>query len=238
MLELKTIRKTYQMGHVGLDVLKDINIKIDDGEIVSIIGPSGSGKSTLLHMIGCLDRPSKGDVVIDGEGVSDLGDNELARIRREKIGFIFQFFYLVPSLDAQRNVMLPMSFNGIPRREQERRATKLLTLVGLEKRMHHFPSQLSGGERQRVAIARAMANNPKIILADEPTGNLDSKTGREIIKTLITLNRDEGVTLIIVTHDTNIAACSQRIIYLKDGKIVKEEHPRKECDFVRKKIKE
>jgi len=232
MLELKNVDKTYKMDHVRLDVLKGINLRIKDGEVVSIMGPSGSGKSTLLHIIGCLDRPSKGNVLIDDYDVSDLSDSELAKIRREKIGFIFQFFYLIPSLTTQRNIMLPMSFAGVPGREQESRSRKILSSVGLKNRMNHLPTQLSGGERQRVAIARAMANRPKIILADEPTGNLDSRTGRGIMKMLLDLNKREGLTLVIITHDMSIASCAQRIVHIKDGKIVKEERVRKRCDFI------
>jgi putative ABC transport system ATP-binding protein len=185
------------------------------------MGPSGSGKSTILHMLGILDRPSKGKVIIDGVDVSKLDDDELAKIRREKIGFIFQFFYLIPSLTALKNVELPMTFLRGSVKDKEKKAKELLKMVGLEGRMTHRPSQLSGGESQRVAIARALANDPQIILADEPTGNLDSKSGKEIMEILQKLNKERKVTLIIVTHDSSIAKHAQRIISLKDGMIVK-----------------
>ncbi|MFH0832764.1 MAG: ABC transporter ATP-binding protein, partial [Candidatus Aenigmatarchaeota archaeon] len=178
IIKLEDVAKTYQMGDVKLRILKDIDLCVKKGEFVAIMGPSGSGKSTILHIAGCLDRPTKGRVIIDGEDVSKLSDNELADVRGDKIGFIFQFFYLLPSLTTYKNVLLPMIFRG---RTDEKRADMLLDIVGLKERKSHRPSQLSGGEMQRVAIARALANNPKIILADEPTGNLDSKTGQEII---------------------------------------------------------
>lgn len=215
------VSKSYNPGIAAeVKALKNINLKINSGERVAIIGPSGSGKSTLLHLIGCLDKPTKGKIFIAGKDTSKLTDDELARIRREKIGFVFQFFYLFPTLTALENVMLPMVFTKRNRLERRERAKKLLKLVGLEKRFHHYPLQLSGGERQRVAIARAMANNPEIILADEPTGNLDSKSGKDVIKILTKLNEKEGVTLVLVTHDKFIASHAKRIIKLKDGKII------------------
>jgi len=213
------------MGETKVQALKNINLKIEKGENVVIIGPSGCGKSTLLHLMGCLDRPTKGKVLIDGRDVSKLSDNELAKIRREKIGFIFQFFYLIPTLTALENVMLPMTFAGVPSKEKIRRAKELLKLVGLERRMHHKRSELSGGEIQRVAIARALANDPEIILADEPTGNLDSRSGKEIMKYLVKLNKEKNVTLVVVTHDPMVASFFKRKIYLKDGRIIKEESP-------------
>lgn len=210
------------MEDVVVSALKNINLKINKGERLAVIGPSGCGKSTLLHLIGCLDRPTNGKILIDGKDTSKLNDNELAKIRGKKVGFVFQFFYLIPTLTALRNVMLPMSFSGITRTEKERRARKLLEMVGMLKRINHLPSQLSGGERQRVAIARAMINKPEIILADEPTGNLDSKSGKEVIDILLRLNREEKVTLAIATHDEYIASNARRIIYLKDGEIIKK----------------
>jgi len=221
VIELQNLEKEYDLGPVKLQVLKGINLKIKKSEVVAIMGPSGSGKSTILHMLGILDRPSKGKVIIDGADVSKLDDDELAKIRREKIGFIFQFFYLIPSLTALKNVELPMTFLGGSVKDKEKKAKELLKMVGLEGRMTHRPSQLSGGESQRVAIARALANDPQIILADEPTGNLDSKSGKEIIEILQKLNKERKVTLIIVTHDPSIAKHAQRIISLKDGMIVK-----------------
>ncbi len=221
LIELQDVGKTYKMGDSEFDVLKDITLKIKKEERIAIMGPSGCGKSTLLNIIGCLDRPTRGKVLIDGKDTSKLDDNHLAKIRGKKIGFVFQFFYLIPTLSALKNVMLPMSFLGIQRSEQEEWARKLLKLIGLEKRENHLPSQLSGGESQRVAIARAMVNEPEIILADEPTGNLDSKSGKEIMNILLKLNAEEKVTLIIVTHDSVIASQAKKIIYLKDGSIVK-----------------
>jgi len=225
LIKLENVSKVYQMGETKVQALKNINLKIEKGENVVIIGPSGCGKSTLLHLMGCLDRPTKGKVLIDGRDISKLSDNELAKIRREKIGFIFQFFYLIPTLTALENVMLPMTFAGVPSKEKIRRAKELLKLVGLERRMYHKRSELSGGEIQRVAIARALANDPEIILADEPTGNLDSKSGKEVIKYLVRLNKEKNVTLVVVTHDLSIIKFFERKIYLKDGRIIKEESP-------------
>jgi len=220
-IELRDIEKEYDLGAIKLHVLKEIKLKVKKSDIVAIMGPSGSGKSTMLHMLGCLDRPTRGKIIIDGVDVSRLNDDELAKIRREKIGFIFQFFYLIPSLTALKNVELPMTFIKSSAKDREERAKELLKMVGLEERMYHKPSQLSGGESQRVAIARALANNPQIILADEPTGNLDSKSGKEIMDILVKLNKKRGVTLIIVTHDPSIARHAEKVINLKDGKIIK-----------------
>jgi putative ABC transport system ATP-binding protein len=219
-IRLEKLEKAYKLGDVELKVLNGINLEIKKGEKVAIMGPSGSGKSTILHIAGCLDRPTSGKVFVDKKDVSKLSDNELARIRRDKIGFVFQFFYLIPSLTALGNVMLPMIFSG---KQNRKKAEKLLDDVGLSERKDHLPAQLSGGERQRVAIARAMANDPAVIMADEPTGNLDSKSGKEIIDYLIKLNKEKEMTLIIVTHDKSIASNADRIIYLKDGKIIREE---------------
>ena len=217
VIELKDIEKKYQMGEVTLPVLRGINLDIKKGEYVAIQGPSGSGKSTVLHIAGCLDRPTKGKVFIYGQDTSHLTDNQLAVIRRRKVGFVFQFFYLVPSLTVLGNVKLPLVFSG----GAEKKASELLRMVGLGKRIQHYPSQISGGEQQRVAIARALVNNPGIILADEPTGNLDSKAGESIMKLLMDLNK-KGITLIIVTHDKKIASKADRVIHIKDGKIIKE----------------
>ena len=186
------------------------------------MGPSGSGKSTLLNMIGCLDKPTRGKVLIDGVDISKLDERELAKIRSEKIGFIFQLFNLSPNLTALENVYLTMLFKGVSRKEGLKRAEELLEIVGMKKRMNHYPNQLSGGEMQRVAIARALANNPKIILADEPTGNLDSKSGREVMKVLEGLNKKLGTTLIVVTHDPEVAKFAEKIFIIKDGKIERE----------------
>ncbi len=217
ILELKNVTKSYQLGPSVYNALCDVNIVIKKGEFVSIIGPSGSGKSTMLNMVGILDRPTKGKILIDNIDTSTLDDNQLATIRGKKIGFVFQTFNLIPRFTALENVMLPMWFAGSDTETRITRAKELLTKVGLEKRMNNQPNQMSGGERQRVAIARALANNPEIILADEPTGNLDSKTGESILKTLKALNK-EGNTLIMVTHDKSISKQSDRQIKLLDGK--------------------
>ncbi len=214
-IELRHVKKKFLMGEYEIEVLKGVNFKIDKGEFVSIIGPSGSGKSTLLNMVGALDRPSSGEVIIDGRKVSDLNDDELAELRGKKIGFVFQLFNLIPRLTALENVVLPMWFAG---EKDEPRARHLLRQVGLGHRMNSKPTQLSGGERQRVSIARALANNPEIIVADEPTGALDSKTGRDIIEVLKKIHK-LGNTLILVTHDPKISSQAERIIKIKDGKI-------------------
>jgi putative ABC transport system ATP-binding protein len=215
-IELRHVRKSYQLDELKVEVLRGISIKIDKGEFVAIMGPSGSGKSTLLNMIGLLDRPTSGEVLIDGRKAARLSDNELAELRREKIGFIFQLFNLVPRLTALENVTLPMWLHG---HADEERAMQLLKLVGLGQRMHSKPSQLSGGERQRVSIARALANNPEIIIADEPTGALDTKTGHEIIQTMKKVHK-EGNTLIMVTHDPDVSEHAERIIRIRDGAVI------------------
>jgi len=218
VIELRGVKKQYKLGDYLLKVLKGVDMKVYAGEKLGIMGASGSGKSTLLNMVGVLDRPTYGHVLIDGKDIVHLDDNELARLRGKKIGFVFQFFYLIPSISALENVILPMTFTG---KKDEKRAKELLKLVGLENRMHHTPSQLSGGERQRVAIARALANDPEVLLADEPTGNLDSKSGKEIIKLLLKLNKEKNLTLIIVTHDEGICSEMTRNIHIKDGEIIK-----------------
>jgi putative ABC transport system ATP-binding protein len=222
LIELKNVSKVYKMEKVEVLALREINMKIEKGEFVAVIGPSGSGKSTLLHMIGCLDRPTKGEVILDGIDVSELSDNELSRVRAEKIGFVFQFFNLYPTLTALENVELPMMIVEKNKSERKKRAKELLKIVGMEKRAEHLPSQLSGGERQKVAIARALANDPPLILADEPTGNLDSKSGKEIAALLDKLQEEEGKTVVMVTHMLDIAKFAERLIYLKDGEIIKE----------------
>lgn len=219
VVELKNVSKKYKMDDVEVQALYNINLKIKSEEFVSIIGPSGSGKSTMLHIMGCLDRPTTGHVFIDGINTSELSDNELAKIRGSKIGFVFQTFNLINRLTALENVMLPMWFNNVPKEQRKKRAQQLLKEVGLEKRMLHTPNQLSGGERQKVAIARALANDPAIILADEPTGNLDTKSGKEILKIFEKLNK-RGRTIVIITHDLNIARVSEKIIHIMDGRLV------------------
>jgi putative ABC transport system ATP-binding protein len=216
-VELRNVCKNYRLGEVDVKALCGVDMKVRHGEFVSIIGPSGSGKSTMLNMIGALDRPTHGSVYIDGENVSHMSDSELAVIRGKKIGFVFQTFNLIPRLTALENVALPMWFAGLDGQKQER-ATELLTKVGLGQRLTHLPTQLSGGERQRVAIARALANDPEIMVADEPTGNLDSKKGKEIIEMLQHIH-EEGATLIVVTHDNDIAKIAEREIHIKDGAI-------------------
>lgn len=216
LIELRKIKKSYYLPKITIDVLKGIDIEIKKGEFVAIVGPSGAGKSTLLNIIGCLDRPSEGTYLLEGIDVSKKSDNALAEIRNRKIGFVFQNYNLLPRLSALKNVELPLLYSGFPAKERKQRALYFLEKVGLGKRAGHSPSELSGGEMQRVAIARALVNNPSILLADEPTGNLDSRSGAEIVKIFKDLNR-EGVTILLITHDRDIAVEAERIITLKDG---------------------
>ena len=210
------LMKVYQMGEVEVRALAGVSLKIQRGEVVAIMGPSGSGKSTLMNILGCLDLPSSGQYILDGEAVETLNDDQLADIRNRKVGFIFQSFNLLSRTTALGNVELPLRYAGkVPNRKE--RARLALESVGLSDRITHRPTELSGGQQQRVAIARALVNNPAIIMADEPTGNLDSKVGKEILDLLLALNRDNGTTLIIITHDPVIAAQTQRIIHLRDG---------------------
>lgn len=219
IIETKDVMKIYNQGKSNeLVVLKDIDMKIKRGEMVAIYGPSGSGKSTLLHIVGCLDRATSGKVYIEGKDVSGLIDDELALIRGQKIGFVFQQFNLISSLTALENVEIPMRICNVKKKDAIKRAKKLLTSVGLGQRLNHLPSQLSGGEMQRVSLARALANEPDILLADEPTGNLDSKTGEEIITLMGDLNK-KGYTFVIITHDPLIAKYADRKLNIKDGKI-------------------
>ncbi|MCX6819571.1 MAG: ABC transporter ATP-binding protein [Candidatus Aenigmarchaeota archaeon] len=221
VIELKNVCKTYQADGVEVHALKDVDLKIKKEEFIAIMGPSGSGKSTLLHMIGVLDKPTTGKIYLDGTDISKLNDSKLARLRGRKIGFVFQFFNLYPTLTARENIELPMLIIECDKNEREKKVSKLLRTVGLEMRSEHLPSQLSGGERQRVAIARALANDPPLILADEPTGNLDTKTGSEIMKFLNKLQEEEKVTIVMVTHEPGIAKYAERTVYLRDGEIVK-----------------
>ena len=221
ILEIEDLFKSYSLGRLEVPVLHDINLAVDSGEFAAIMGPSGSGKSTLMNLIGCLDRPTSGRILIGGEDVSMLSETDLARIRGERVGFVFQTFNLISRLTALKNVELPMVYQDIPRGERLKRATELLELLGLTDRADHKPSELSGGQRQRVAIARALANEPNILLADEPTGNLDSKTGEEIMQIFKELH-NHGRTIIMVTHDQGLAENCDRIIRLKDGGIEDE----------------
>jgi putative ABC transport system ATP-binding protein len=219
IVETVDVTKTYMSGGRPLEVLKGVSLGVEPGEFMAIMGPSGSGKSTLLNMIGALDRPTSGKVYINGTDLSELNDNQIADVRNREIGFIFQFFNLIPRMDAQGNVELPMAIKGIPRGERKKRANDLLNLVGLGDRADHKPSQLSGGEQQRVAIARALANEPNILLADELTGNLDSRTGDEILHLLRQLNKEEGKTFILITHDPQVGQNTDRLVSFKDGVI-------------------
>jgi putative ABC transport system ATP-binding protein len=218
VMELVDVWKVYDLGEVKVEALRGVSFEVFQGEYVIIIGPSGSGKSTLLHILGCLDRPTKGKVLIEGEDVSKMSDRKLAQVRNRKIGFVFQSYNLLPRLNALENVELPMIYAGVPARERRKRAKELLELVGLGDRLHHRPNQLSGGQQQRVAIARALANDPVFILADEPTGNLDTKTGEEILELFRKLH-EMGKTLVVVTHNLEIMAEGTCIVRIRDGRI-------------------
>lgn len=218
VIQAEGLTKVYQMGEVQVHALRGLSMRVARGEVIAIMGPSGSGKSTLMNIIGCLDRPTSGEYILDGERVSNLKDDQLASIRNRKVGFVFQSFNLLPRATALMNVELPLRYAGM-RSKRKERALAALEAVGLADRVAHRPNELSGGQQQRVAIARALVNNPAILLADEPTGNLDSKSGVEIMNLLLSLNRERGTTLIIVTHDPEIAAQTQRIIHIRDGMV-------------------
>jgi putative ABC transport system ATP-binding protein len=221
VIELKDLAKYYRMGENIVKALDGINVKINDGEFVAIMGPSGSGKSTALNMVGALDIPTKGSIKVKGRDTNHMYESEVANLRGKTIGFIFQQFNLIPNLTAKENIMLPMTFQGMGNEEKEERAEDLLDLVELEDRMEHYPNQLSGGQQQRVAIARALANDPQVILADEPTGNLDTKTGEIVLNFLTKLNK-KGKTIVMVTHDQHLATeHAEKVFWLKDGKIEK-----------------
>jgi len=221
IIQLDNVSRNYKMGESEVKALSNVNLNIKRGDFIAIVGPSGSGKSTMMNLVGALDLASRGDIFLDGQNIEHLHESELAQIRGRKIGFVFQTFNLIPTLTALENVELPMMFQNIPKRERTEKAKKLLEEVKLGHRMKHLPNELSGGERQRVAIARALANNPEVILADEPTGNLDTKTGEEITQMFINLNK-QGKTIIIVTHNVDLAKHANKIIKLRDGEIVRK----------------
>lgn len=222
MIEIQRMSKIYQMGETEVKALDGVDIQIREHEFVSIVGPSGSGKSTLMHLIGCLDVPTEGRYVLDGVEVSELSDSKLAKIRSRKIGFVFQQFNLLSKLSALENVELPLVYQGVGARERRERALQALSQVGLSDRSHHRPSELSGGQQQRVAIARALVSNPPLILADEPTGNLDTRSGQEILEILRSLH-EKGNTIVVITHDMEVAQATQRMIHIRDGRIVGDE---------------
>jgi putative ABC transport system ATP-binding protein len=227
VIQLEGVWKIYQMGDVQVPALRGIDLEIERGDFLAIAGASGSGKSTMMNLIGCLDLPSRGRIFLGGDDIAGFGESTLAQIRGRKIGFVFQQFNLIPTLTALENVMLPLEFQNVDTPTARKKALELLNLVGLGERVHHLPSQLSGGEQQRVAISRALAVDPEIILADEPTGNLDSKTGEFILDFLSEIHRKDSKTIIIVTHDLHLVKRAERVVYLKDGQVERIEHNHK-----------
>ncbi|HNQ65200.1 MAG TPA: ABC transporter ATP-binding protein [Smithella sp.] len=227
LIETRQLVKTYDVGDEGVHALENVSVKIDKGEFVAIMGPSGSGKSTFMNIIGCLDQPTAGDYFLDGQTISGLSRDDLAAIRNQKIGFVFQGFNLLSRTSALENVELPLLYNHVPARQRKEESLKALKMLGLEERAYHHPNQLSGGQQQRVAIARALVNQAPILMADEPTGNLDTKTSIEIMELLVQLNRDSGTTIILVTHEPDIADFSKRIIRFVDGHVVSDEEVQK-----------
>ncbi len=224
IIRLEDVGRTYEVGETQVRALSEVNTSIKRGEMIAIMGPSGSGKSTLMNILGCLDKPTAGKYILEGEPVSSMNRNELARVRNQKIGFVFQNFNLLNRTTALENTELPLLYApDISVKVAQERALRALAMVGLEGREHHKPNQLSGGEQQRVAIARALVNSPSLLLADEPTGNLDSRTGEEIMKIFIRLNKEKNITIILVTHDPDVAAIAGRRIHLRDGRVVREE---------------
>lgn len=228
MIELEEVSKAYKMGQESVEVLRDINLTIDAGEFVAILGPSGSGKTTLMNIIGCLDEPTKGRYILNGQEISTLSNMNSAQIRNQHIGFIFQNFYLLPRMSALRNVELPMVYAGLNRGNRHERAKQLLERMGLGERMNHRPTELSGGQRQRVAIARALANNPPVLLADEPTGSLDSVTSKQILETIVEVNQS-GTTVVLITHDTQVASYAKRVVRMRDGRIEEDSGRSSSC---------
>jgi len=222
VIEAHNLTKTYEMGEVAVRALRDVSIQIHQGESIAIMGASGSGKSTLMNILGCLDQPTSGEYLLKGTNVAKLDDNQLAAIRGKQIGFVFQNFNLLPRTTALRNVELPLVYNGVKGRRRHQLASEALELVGLGDRLHHKPNELSGGQQQRVAIARALVNQPAIIMADEPTGNLDSKSSSEIMDIFWHLHEEQGITVVVVTHEEDIAAYTQRLVRLADGRIVED----------------
>jgi len=223
VIEAQDLTKVYQMGEMEVHALRGVSLQVMPGEMTAIMGPSGSGKSTLMNSLGCLDQPTAGDYYLDGKPVSGLDDQGLTRIRRHKIGFVFQTYNLLPRTSALANVELSLVYGGVSRRERRRRASEALELVGLGDRMHHLPNELSGGQQQRVAIARSLVTTPSIVLADEPTGNLDTQSGQEVMTIFQRLNQEQGITIILVTHDQDIAQHAGRIIHMRDGLIERDE---------------
>lgn len=224
IIKLENVSKIYWMGDVQVSALKGIDLEIRKGEFLAIAGASGSGKSTMMNLIGCLDLPSTGNIFLDGSDIAEFGESRLAQVRGQKIGFVFQQFNLIPTLTALENVMLPLEFQDVDSPAAKKKAFELLKMVGLEDRVHHLPSQLSGGQQQRVAISRALSVDPEIILADEPTGNLDSKTGSFIMNFLAKIHRNNNKTIIIVTHDLHLVKHAERVVHLKDGQVEKIDH--------------
>ena len=225
LITAQDISKVYKLGDIDVNALCDVSLGIERGEFIAVMGPSGSGKSTFMNILGCLDKPTSGHYLLEGVDVGGLGRDELAAIRNKKIGFVFQGFNLLPRTSALENVELPMLYNGLPAKERRQKAMEALKTVGLEERANHHPSQLSGGQQQRVAIARALVNDAAIILADEPTGNLDTKTSAEIMELFVRLNKGSAITVILVTHESDIAAYSRRVIRFLDGRVIRDEEP-------------
>ena len=228
LISIRNIEKIYQMGDIEVPALRGVNLEIEGGEFAAVMGASGSGKSTFMNIVGCLDRPTRGSYFLEGHEVGSLSPDEWAYIRNHKIGFVFQGFNLLPRTTALENVELPMMYNGLHGKGRRQRALEVLSLVGLETRLDHMPSQLSGGQQQRVAIARSLVNRPALILADEPTGNLDSKTSAEIMELFQGLNAKEGITIVVVTHESDIAAYSKRQIHFRDGLVTSDERSENE----------